>query len=189
MFDHIYIPTYARSTSFVQIREVMRASNVATIAILIFCLTAYAEGSSREIEIPEGTVVSLEFLDLVSSSSATKGQKFNLELVEDLEVDGVTVAEVGTIAVGTVVDVQKRRMLGRSGDLNLSIDYMLIEGKRVRLRATKSGKGNTKIAATAVLTYLFGPLGLLKRGKDVDIDQGTSIEAYVDRPIKVKVSE
>ncbi len=70
--------------------------------------------------------------------------------------------------LGTVIDVQKRRMMGRSGDLNLSIDYMLIDGKRVRLRASQSGKGSNKIAATAVLTYLFGPLGLLKRGKDVE---------------------
>ena len=80
-------------------------------------------------------------------------------------------------------------MMGRSGDLNLSIDYMLIDGKRVRLRASQSGKGSNKIAATAVLTYLFGPLGLLKRGKDVEIAQGTSIDAYVDRATTVKIAD
>ena len=79
--------------------------------------------------------MSLEFLDLLSSGSATKGQKFNLEVVEDILVDGVLVAEVGVMAVGTVIDVQKRRMMGRSGDLNLSIDYMLIDGKRVKLHS------------------------------------------------------
>ena len=144
---------------------------------------------SKAVEIPEGTVVSLEFLDLLSSSSATKGQKFSLELVEDLLIDGRTVAEAGMIAVGTVAKVQKRRMLGRSGDLDLTVDYMIIKGKRVRLRASKSGKGSNKIAATAVLTYLFGPLGLLKRGKDVDIDQGTLIDAYVDRSITVEFAD
>lgn len=154
---------------------------------LMGCLFLPFSAQATEVEIPEGTVVSLEFLDLISSSSATKGQKFNLEVIEDVVVDGVVVAEPGVIAVGTVIDVQKRRMLGRSGDLNLSVDYMLIDGKRVRLRANKSGKGGNKIAATAVLTYLFGPLGLLKRGKDVEINQGTLIDAYVDRPITVTI--
>ncbi len=159
------------------------------VALFVISLFVSLDSYSTDIEIPEGTVVSLEFLDLLSSASATKGQKFNLEVVEDVLVDGVLVAEAGVMAVGTVIDVQKRRMMGRSGDLNLSIDYMLIDGKRVRLRASQSGKGNNKIAATAVLTYLFGPLGLLKRGKDVEIAQGTSIDAYVDRATTVKIAD
>ena len=159
------------------------------VALFVISLFVSLDSYSTDIEIPEGTVVSLEFLDLLSSASATKGQKFNLEVVEDVLVDGVLVAEAGVMAVGTVIDVQKRRMMGRSGDLNLSIDYMLIDGKRVRLRASQSGKGSNKIAATAVLTYLFGPLGLLKRGKDVEIAQGTSIDAYVDRATTVKIAD
>ena len=159
------------------------------VALFVLSLFVSLNSYSADIEIPEGTVVSLEFLDLLSSASATKGQKFNLEVVEDVLVDGILVAEAGVMAVGTVIDVQKRRMMGRSGDLNLSIDYMLIEGKRVRLRASQSGKGSNKIAATAVLTYLFGPLGLLKRGKDVEIAQGTSIDAYVDRATTVKIAD
>lgn len=159
------------------------------VALFMVSLFVSLNSYSTDIEIPEGTVVSLEFLDLLSSASATKGQKFNLEVVEDVLVDGVLVAEAGVMAVGTVIDVQKRRMMGRSGDLNLSIDYMLIDGKRVRLRASQSGKGSNKIAATAVLTYLFGPLGLLKRGKDVEIAQGTSIDAYVDRATTVKIAD
>ena len=159
------------------------------VALFVVSLFVSLNSYSADIEIPEGTVVSLEFLDLLSSGSATKGQKFNLEVVEDVLVDGILVAEAGVMAVGTVIDVQKRRMMGRSGDLNLSIDYMLIDGKRVRLRASQSGKGSNKIAATAVLTYLFGPLGLLKRGKDVEIAQGTSIDAYVDRATTVKIAD
>ena len=159
------------------------------VALFVISLFVSLNSYSNDIEIPEGTAVSLEFLDLLSSASATKGQKFNLEVVEDVLVDGVLVAEAGVMAVGTVIDVQKRRMMGRSGDLNLSIDYMLIDGKRVRLRASQSGKGSNKIAATAVLTYLFGPLGLLKRGKDVEIAQGTSIDAYVDRATTVKIAD
>ena len=162
---------------------------IKILVLSVFSLFVSLNSYSADIEIPEGTVVSLEFLDLLSSASATKGQKFNLEVVEDVLVDGVLVAEAGVMAVGTVIDVQKRRMMGRSGDLNLSIDYMLIDGKRVRLRASQSGKGSNKIAATAVLTYLFGPLGLLKRGKDVEIAQGTSIDAYVDRATTVKIAD
>ena len=70
------------------------------VALFVVSLFVSLNSYSADIEIPEGTVVSLEFLDLLSSGSATKGQKFNLEVVEDVLVDGILVAEAGVMAVG-----------------------------------------------------------------------------------------
>jgi hypothetical protein len=44
------------------------------------------------------------------------------------------------------------------------------------------------VGATVALTVLFGPLGLLKRGHDIDINPGSPITGYVDETINVTVN-
>jgi len=55
------------------------------------------------------------------------------------------------------------------------------------VRASRGKEGEGRIGATVALTVIFGPLGLLKRGKDVEIKAGTPITAYVDQDIELPV--
>jgi hypothetical protein len=57
-----------------------------------------------------------------------------------------------------------------------------LEGHRLphHLRGTKGKEGDSKTGATVALTFLFGPIGLFKHGKDVDIPPGTPLKAYQD---------
>ncbi len=57
------------------------------------------------------------------------------------------------------------------------------EGDRFTLRVD----GDVKVGTTVALTILFGPIGLLKRGHDIDIKPGTPITAFVDQPTDVVV--
>ncbi len=45
----------------------------------------------------------------------------------------------------------------------------------------KGKEGEGKLGTTVALTVLFGPIGLLKRGHDVDIKAGTPLAAEVDQ--------
>jgi len=47
---------------------------------------------------------------------------------------------------------------------------------RLRLRGTK-GKEGTAVA----LTVLFGPIGLIEHGKNVESKEGTPLVAYTDQ--------
>ena len=38
------------------------------------------------------------------------------------------------------------------------------------------------------LTVLFGPIGLIKHGKNVEIKEGTPLQAYTDEPYEVPAS-
>ena len=42
------------------------------------------------------------------------------------------------------------------------------------------------LGAAVALTVLFGPLGLLKRGHDVEMNPGTVITAFVDQTTEVQ---
>lgn len=137
------------------------------------------------VTIEEGTEVRLRLLEPLSSATAQQGQRFNLELDDDLRIDDVVVVPMGAKAVGTVTHSKKRGFMGKGGDLNVSIDYLIVGDRRVRLRATSGKEGDDKVGATVALTILFGPLGLLKRGKNVEVNAGTPFTAFVDQTARL----
>jgi hypothetical protein len=153
----------------------------------ILALLCAFSTQAAEVKIPEGTDVRLQFIEKLSSSTATEGQRFNLIVDEDVRIDGVVVVPSGSKAVGTVVSANKKGFMGKAGELNVLINYMLLGDQRIRLRASKGKEGEGRVGATVALTVLFGPLGLLKRGKDIEINPGTVIDAFVDETITVNL--
>lgn len=159
-----------------------------TAFIGLFCLTmpaAVADTAQQQLTLREGTEVALEFDQNVSSATAEEDDKVNFRLADDLKIGEVAVAKAGAIAVGTVTHAQKRGHLGKAGELNIRLDYMKVGDTRVRLRAAKGKEGDSKIGATVALTVLFGPIGLLKRGHDIDIKKGAKLTAWVEQDTQV----
>jgi len=133
----------------------------------------------------EGTEVKLKFRETLNSKTATEGDPVNLLLAEDLKVGDVTVAKEGAIATGTISHAKKSGMLGRAGELSMRLDYLRAGDSRVRLRGSKGKEGEGKEGTTVALTVLFGPIGLIKHGKNVEIKEGTPLMAYVDEDVEL----
>jgi hypothetical protein len=70
-------------------------------------------------------------------------------------------------------------MLGKAGELNIRLDYLKVGDDKIKLRGTKGKEGESGVTGTVVLTVLFGPIGLIKHGKNVEIKQGQSLHAFV----------
>lgn len=154
--------------------------------LLAACLALMPQAfAGDKVKVTEGTEVRLRMLDKLSSANATEGQRFNLELEDDLQVDGKTVVPRGAKAVGTVMSAKKKGFMGKGGELNVMLDYLLFNDQRIRLRSVGTREGNDKVGTAVTLTVLFGPLGLLKRGHDVDMNPGTVITAFVDQSTEV----
>ena len=163
----------------------LRMTSGLTMAALIAIVGLLAGPAQAATKLTEGTEVRLRLLDSVSSATATQGQRFNLELDDDIRVDGVVVVPRGAKALGTVVHAKKRGFMGKGGELNVMVDYLVINDERIRLRATSGQAGDDKVGATVALTVLFGPLGLLKRGKDIELNPGLVIPAYIDQSVEL----
>ena len=88
-------------------------------------------------------------------------------------------------AVATVSAAKKAGMVGRPGELSVQMQYLTAGGNHIRLRGTKGREGDSRTGATVALTVLFGPIGLIKHGKNVEIPAGTPLTAYVDQDIWV----
>ena len=131
----------------------------------------------------EGVEVSLKFAADLNSKTAHEGDPVEFLLDDDLKVGTAIVVPKGTHAVATVTDAKKAGMMGRPGELSVQMQYLVSGSNHVRIRGTKGREGDSKTGATVALTVLFGPIGLIKHGKNVDIPAGTALTAYVDQDV------
>jgi len=128
----------------------------------------------------EGTDVKLKFTNDLSSKTAEEGDPVNLILDEDIKVGDVVVAKAGCKAVGEITNAKKAGMMGKAGELNLRLEHLTVGDQRVRLRGSKGKEGEGKVGTAVALTVLFGPIGLIKHGKNVEVKAGTPLTAFVD---------
>lgn len=126
----------------------------------------------------EGTDVELQFAQDLSSSTSFEDDPVMLTLVKDLKVGDVVVAKAGSKAYGVVTKAQKSGRMGRSGQLDIRLDYLKAGDKQIKLRQTKE-----KESEGGVKGALLSPFGRIKHGKNVEIKEGDPLHAYVAQDI------
>jgi hypothetical protein len=129
--------------------------------------------SAMAMNLREGTEVPLKFAQDISSKTATEGDPVTFTLADNLTVNGVIVAKAGAMATGEVTNAKKAGMMGKGGELNVRLDHLKVGDYKVHLRGTKGREG------AVALTVLFGPVGLIKHGKNIEVKAGTALVAYV----------
>jgi len=150
---------------------------------------APASASTEKLVLKDGSDVKLKFAEAISSKTATEGDSVNLVLDEDLKIGNVVVAKAGSKAVGTVTHAKKAGMMGKAGELNMRLDYLKVGDDRVKIRGSKGKEGEGKEGTAVALTVLFGPIGLIKHGKNVDVKEGTPLAAYVDQDYTIPAAK
>jgi hypothetical protein len=139
-----------------------------------------AVAPAEKLILKEGADVSLKFAQDLSSKTANDDDTVSLVLDQDIKVGDVVIVKAGAKAVGTITHAKKAGMMGKAGELNMKLDYLITDSGRLRLRGTKGKEGEGKVGETVALTVLFGPIGLIKHGKNVEIKQGTPLLVYTD---------
>ena len=136
----------------------------------------------------DGTKIPLVLGRELSSGSESTGNRVDFEVTEDIRVKDVVVIPKGSVAMGTIVEAQARRRMGRAGKLNVRIEEVrLADGSRAKLRAVQENQGKGRqgvmtaaMIGTGILFFPVAPMFLFMRGKDVVIAKGTPVTAYVD---------
>jgi hypothetical protein len=161
--------------------EVKAAVPVATIA------TTTTAPVPEKLVLKEGADVNLKFSQELSSRTATEDDPVNLVLDQDLKIGNIVIAKAGAKAVGTITHAKKAGMMGKAGELNMRLQYLIVGESRLKLRGTKGKEGQGKEGTAVALTVLFGPIGLIKHGKNVDIKEGTPLLAYTDENFELPI--
>ncbi len=135
--------------------------------------------ASGTVVLQEGTDVDLTFDQDLSSKTSVEGDPVIFVLADDVKVGNVVVAKAGCKAFGEVSRAEKAGMMGKPGDLSVRLDYLKVGETRIMLRGTKGNEGQSGTGSAVALTVLFGPIGLIKHGHNIEIKKGTALKAFV----------
>lgn len=145
-------------------------------AAFVFSTSAFAQ-----IAVPEGTEFPVRLEESISSSTAKEGDRFTVTLDDDVKLPDGTMLRAGYRGVGEVVEARDNGMLGKNGKLNVRLIYLKVGDDRIRLRANRGAKGETRVGATVATVILFWPAAPFIKGKEVSLKKGTMMTAYADQ--------
>ncbi len=145
----------------------------------------------EEVVIPAGTLVSIRFLDTLSSSSNKTGETFNFQISENLFLDNKLIIPVNSEGVGEITKAKKATLLSRPGKLEMEFKSLsALDGTSLSLILGEEAKEENNRLFVAVgagilgLIILSSPVGLvlgaLVPGKNVKIEEGTEIFLQIE---------
>ncbi|WP_297513292.1 hypothetical protein [uncultured Caulobacter sp.] len=155
-------------------------STALGVAGVLFASAAFAG-----VKVPEGTEFQIRVEEALSSSTAHEGDRFTVSLDDDVKLSDGTVLRAGYRGLGEVVEARDNGILGKNGKLNVRLLYLKVGDDRIKLRANKGAKGETRVGATVATVILFWPAAPFIKGKDVSIKKGTIMTAYADQDVDI----
>jgi hypothetical protein len=140
---------------------------------------APAQTGPTAFALANNTAIRLKLNKTISSATAHVGDAVELEVVEDVIVDGVTVLPVGWKVNGAIAEAEPKKRFGHGGKLAFSITSMtLADGEQVKVRCYQEASGSSNTSADSVIP--------LSSGKDVTIPKDVEFTALVDGEARLK---
>lgn len=105
-----------------------------------------------------------------------RGEIFYMSVVDDVSIDGAIIIPRGSRGVGEILSVTGRGGFGKSGKIEVKLNFVEVRGKRYEIDGVhlQKGKGQGNLAAAGVI--LAGPVaGIFIKGEEADIPAGTRL--------------
>jgi hypothetical protein len=159
--------------------------------------------SRDSITVPDGTPLTLELENEVSSATAKVGDIVQFKTAHSVRIKGLAIVPQGTAVSGAVVQVKHSRRLSRDGAVKVAAEELILpNGELVTLRQAKSGNKTSKGKAKEVGTHLdewdnlaYADAGaanvaitlgmLVTKGREYVYQTGAHTRVYVNGPLQL----
>lgn len=132
-----------------------------------------------------GTQLSLRTLSELSSKDASVGQRFDLEVAEDVQLNGRTVIPAGSRAVGEVTAVKQKGMWGKSGKVDTRLLHVRVGDQQIRITGQMGDKGKAGTAGVVGAIAVVPLAGFFVTGTSGNIPRGAPAVAYLESDLPV----
>lgn len=148
-----------------------------------------APSSPAENILRAGTKVSLKMAEGLTTKGKKLrvGQRFQLEVAEDVRLGDLTVIPAGSPAVGEVTDVRNKGMWGKSGRIGAQLLYMRVGGRQIRLSGQLDDKGVTGTAGVVGAVAFVPVAGFFMTGTSASIPLGAPVSGFLDEDVPVVI--
>lgn len=137
---------------------------------------------------PNSEVVVTSNDTLTTKGKAIKqGSKFRMATMFDVMQDGFVVIPKGTVGEGTVTYITNKGAFGKSGKMEVSMDWLDIGGRHIPLTGSyrQEGEGNT--GATVATAVAVGVFSAFVTGRSATIVNGQQMRAHTVEPLSFTI--
>lgn len=139
--------------------------------------------------LPQGTSVRLRTLSPLSSTDNKAGDRFDLEVSEDVLLNGRVVIPRGSPGKGEITLVKKKGMWGKSGKLETRVLSVRANGMDIPLRGTVLDKGDTGTAGVVGAILVLPVAGFFVTGTSAVLPQGTGFTGLTESDLPVTFAD
>jgi hypothetical protein len=140
--------------------------------------------------LPANTEVLLKMTQEVTTKGRTwkEGDTFKLSVEKDVMLGDYVVIPEGSPAYGRITWLTSKGAFGKSGKMDVELEYVEVGGQKIRLDGTyrQEGEGNTMATVGGVI--LAGVFAGFITGKSGRIPQGRELMATTEEPIELAVA-
>lgn len=157
-------------------------SNTPTAAVMTI-----APRPAGNAVLPQGTSVRLRTLTQLHSQENRTGERFDLEVAEDVMLGGVVVIPRGSPATGEITRVKRKGMWGRSGRLETRLLSVRANGMLIPISGTVAERGDTGTAGVVASIVVLPIAGFFVTGTSAVLPVGTGFNGHTDTDIAIAI--
>ena len=139
--------------------------------------------------LPANTEVLLQMTQEVSTKGKQwkEGDQFKLSVVKPVMLGDYVVIPEGAPAFGRITWLTDKGMFGKSGKMDIELEYVEVAGRRLRIDGTyrQEGEGNTLATVGGVIAA--GPFAAFITGRSGRIPVGRELMATTEESIELAI--
>ena len=132
-----------------------------------------------------GTEITMRTRTELTSRSSRVGERFELEVVDPVTLNGQIVIPGGSIATGEVTRVRGKGMWGRRGILETRLVNVRVGDRQIRISGAAGDRGRAGTAGVVASIVVIPVVGFFVTGTSAVIPPGTTTVGYTDEDIPV----
>lgn len=140
-----------------------------------------------EFVLPAGTEIPLKMSQLVTTKgdSWDEGDQFYLTVASDVMLGEYVIIPQGTRATGRITWLTSRGAFGKSGKMDIELEYLELNGRRINIDGTYRQEGNGATLATVGGVVAAGVFAAFITGRSGEIPQGRELIATLESNLPV----
>ena len=132
-----------------------------------------------------GTEINMRTRTELTSRSSRVGERFELEVVDPVMLNGQVVIPGGSIAVGEVTRVRRKGMWGRRGILETRLVNVRVGDRQIRISGAAGDRGRAGTVGVVASLVVIPVVGFFVTGTSAIIPPGTTTIGYTEEDIPV----
>lgn len=114
------------------------------------------------------------------------GQRIQMEVAANVNMNGIVVIPVGTPAVGEITEIRNKGMWGKSGYIGARAISLRLGERHVRLTGNFDDKGVTGTGGVVAAVVLVPLAGFFTTGTSAFIASGSGVKAFLDEDVSFR---